>query len=686
MTVSDAEYQTWLEADVTKRVLLVEAKYYSGSELTEYMSTLGHITKPTDSPANQEYEDVIQAFPVFRRSMQEAFNGKTQQSFGDLEIINTGGERDDWLDRSWNGRDVTLRLGDGDWDLSDFRTIMSGTIAELTAKSTTTLVLKIRDKGVFLEKEVQETLFGSGPSVDKPLPICYGEVLKVAPVLEDGATHKYKVHDGAISSVDAVYDKGVLLTLTTNYTVDLANGVITLVTQPAGLITADIKGAVVNNINDDPASTNLSLRSEEFDHATWVKTRLTQAANAVEAPDGNTTAETITEDSTASQTHYLNQDITVVDATTYTQSVFVKANTLSMVWIGDGVGNFATVGAWFNLTTGAVGTTQSGWTAVIENYGQGWYRCSVTGASTSTTWSADIALAKTDGAVSYSGDGASDLYIWGGQLEQQTASTSYIPTVGSSVATTATAYKDDIASIIWDIVNNRSDLVTADLKVTNFQSFRLRHPQKVGIYETAHSKFVGVLDKLLVSVGGYWGFSRDGKLALGQLLDPSSSASILTIVADDIVEGGMAIKKRQLPRYRVTLGYQPYAAVQSEADLAGSVTEDSIADLSSQYRLTISEDLSLLTTHLLAHESGVIPTLLADGTEAGTEAVRLKNLQDQIRTTFTVDTFAAPFSVELGDIITIDHDRFGFDSGVKVVVVGYSESVTPPRIKLEVWK
>ena len=497
MAISDAQYQDWLESDLVDRTLLVEAKYYSGTEQTEYMSTRGHITKPTDSPANTEYEDVIIAFPIFRRSMAEAFNGKTQQSFGDIEIINTDGERDSWLDRSWNGRDVVLKFGDPSWDYADFRTIMSGSIAELTTKSINVLVLKIRDKGIFLEKQFQEAVFASGPSIDKPVPVCYGEVKKIVPVLEDGTTHKYKVHDGAISSIDFVYDQGVSVT----FTPDVATGTFTLATQPAGQITADVKGATF-----------------------------------------------------------------------------------------------------------------------------------------------------------------------------------------AGLAEGAATYFDNIADIVYDIIKNRSDLLLADIDTTNFASFKSSYTQKVGVYVDNKDKFTQVLDKLLSSIGGFWGLSRSGKITLGQLLDPSAGTSVLTVTSDDIVLGGMSVKKRQLPRYRVTLGYQPYQKVQSVTELAGSVTEDAAADLREPHRLAIAEDLSILTTHLLAHESQVIPTLLASSTEAATEASRRLALRNQIRTTYIIDGFTTPFSVEVGDVITVSHSRFGFDGGVKAVVIGYSESITPPRIQLEVWK
>ena len=682
MAITDAQYLDWLDDDNQQRVLLVEAKYYSGSEQTEYMATRGYITESGDTPASTDFDEIIRAVPNFRRSMNEAFNGKTKQSFGDIVIDNSGGVRDDWLERSWNGRDLIMKLGDPSWDFTDFRTIMSGSIAEITASSLDTLILKIRDKGVFLEKQLQETLFTTGPSNDKPLPVCYGEVYNIGPILEDGATHKYKMADGTISAISTVYDQGVSVATTDT----LSTASFTLAAQPAGKITADILGLEIASINDDPAATNLTLRSEEADNGSWTKTRSSIAADSLASPDGTTTADSLIEDGTASSTHFMTQSVTVSNATVYAQSVFAKAGTRTLIWVGDDIANAATVGVWFNLATGAVGTQRAGWVGTIEDYGFGWYRCSVVGTSTSTTWKHDVALADTDASISYSGDSASLAYVWGQQLEL-TALTAYIVTTTATVTRPLTAYRDDIASIVWDIIKTRSDLGSSDTDIVSFQAFKLRHPQKVGIYITGKEKFSQVLDKLVSSVGGYWGFSREGKVTLGVLIDPTGGAtSTITLVSDDIIQDGMRVKKRQLPRYRVTLGYKPYQTVQNDSDLAGAVSEDTRADLREPYRLDISEDLSVQTTHLLAHESAVIGTQLADSTEAATEGDRRLALRDQTRTTYLVETFTTTFAVELGDVITVDHDRFGFDGGVKAVVIGYSESINPPIIKLDLWR
>lgn len=240
MSISDAQYQAWLARDGERRVLLVEAMpYVSGSVLTRYMASAPFVSGPSDTPASMAYDDIVRSVPQFKSSMADVFAGQTRPSWGEIEVDNSGGERDGWLSDAWDGRAVRLYLGSPDWSRNDFRLILDGVADDIVARSRDVLQIKLRDKQQLLNRPIQTSLIGgTTANADKPKPLCYGECYNVRPLLTDASTRRYKVHDGQISAISAVYAGGVSV----SFTADLPNGEFTLAAAATGEVTADIKG------------------------------------------------------------------------------------------------------------------------------------------------------------------------------------------------------------------------------------------------------------------------------------------------------------------------------------------------------------------------------------------------------------------------------------------------------------
>lgn len=195
------------------------------------------------------------------------------------------------------------------------------------------------------------------------------------------------------------------------------------------------------------ARTNLLLRSQEFDDASWAKTRATVTANAANAPDGTATADKLVEDNTAGASHTIVQSISGNLTTTYTASVYAKAAERSEIQVSlRNNGETIAIGQYFNLATGAVGAAAdagaptSRLTPTIEALGNGWYRCTVGGVLNSGGGAENVktrvSLASA-GSVSYNGDNVSGAYLWGGQTEAAQGASSYIPTTTASATRAA---------------------------------------------------------------------------------------------------------------------------------------------------------------------------------------------------------------------------------------------------------
>ena len=140
------------------------------------------------------------------------------------------------------------------------------------------------------------------------------------------------------------------------------------------------------------AEENLLLYSQEFDKAAWVKTGIAVTANNEVAPDGTTTAETIT---ATADNATITQAVTVI-ATEHQYSIYLKRKT------GEGVVEIQSVaGAWTAVTL----TTS-------------WQRFNVAASPTTGSRTSGVRIATL-------GD---EIVVWGAQLEQRSQATAYTPT------------------------------------------------------------------------------------------------------------------------------------------------------------------------------------------------------------------------------------------------------------------
>jgi hypothetical protein len=205
----------------------------------------------------------------------------------------------------------------------------------------------------------------------------------------------------------------------------------------------------------EPSAQNQIQQSEDFTAAFHTKFNLNafgsgSVANttATRDPYGTNLADYIQENSVAGVVHGII-DIFAgnVSGTTYTWSVFAKAaeRTIINLFENSGSGGSAT----FNLTTG-VATLNTGVSASMQNYGNGWWRCGLTYASITTgNHNVQIRLCDASGNASYNGTGNQGAYIFGAQLETGSVATSYIPTTTQAITRGADVInKTSVSSLI----------------------------------------------------------------------------------------------------------------------------------------------------------------------------------------------------------------------------------------------
>ncbi len=238
---------------------------------------------------------------------------------------------------------------------------------------------------------------------------------------------EYEVLDKLADSSTVLY-----IQVTSGTTVTIDNVSVKEVLGDRARLNYEIEGGLVNtkpSLLLEPQSTNLITYSEDF--SAYTTNNSSVSSNIVSSPDGSLSASKLIENTSTAE-HTIQKSVSVTSGNAYSISVFVKKEEISSVQFGFTGSNFASpTRSIFDIENGTITTNVSN-TASIENYGNGWYRLKVTNTANSTGTGMLILQSIKSGQANYAGDGVSGFYMWGLQWEQQSYSTSYIPTNGST--------------------------------------------------------------------------------------------------------------------------------------------------------------------------------------------------------------------------------------------------------------
>ena len=241
--------------------------------------------------------------------------------------------------------------------------------------------------------------------------------------------------------------------------------------------TAAVEGGITDNVPRldytdsscpalllEPQRTNIVSQSEYMQYSN--NTNVSVNDNETTSPEGVVNAAKAIPNATNSNHIVRSNNLAgLTSQGTYSVSVFAKQNGYKYIVVGAGFGSTATPLPTFDLNTGTIVSNSSNGT--IEDYGNGWYKCTATIQIASTALYPIISILNNSQSGTYSGDGTSAVYLYGHQIEEGNYATSYIPTYGTSVTR-----NDDVANVtgVSDIIGQSEGTLFLDYVYGHNQS------------------------------------------------------------------------------------------------------------------------------------------------------------------------------------------------------------------------
>lgn len=196
------------------------------------------------------------SIPSISQRVAEYYTGAMTTQFGTVRFLNNGIWWENRETYIWHNRKVTLKVGEIGDAYDELVTVFPG-VSKQPIFSDQGMTVQIKDRRTADLTTIPTARFDTTTYANldpeeenKPIPILFGIKTGIRATLVNSSTHIYKISDTvfngityALQSIDAVYQAGVEIYETTNWTKNLNTGEITLVNDPGNdEITVDAHG------------------------------------------------------------------------------------------------------------------------------------------------------------------------------------------------------------------------------------------------------------------------------------------------------------------------------------------------------------------------------------------------------------------------------------------------------------
>jgi hypothetical protein len=234
------------------------------------------------------------------------------------------------------------------------------------------------------------------------------------------------------------------------------------------------------------------------------------------------------------------------------------------------------------------------------------------------------------------------------------------------------------AQLLQHFATVRGAFPVGSLDTAAFTALATACPQPLNlVVQQVVSAPYQLMDQVVRTVGAFYCVTRDGLLRATQFT--LSGTPALTLQPQDIVEHGLTVAGVYPPVTQLTFRYGMNWTVQQTVDATVSETR--------RAQLTTSGPTVQLANPNAANYSktvdpGVRNSLFVYAADAAAEATRQMAIWGVTRYQFAPQTFNAPARVNMGDLVTLIHPRYGLAAGRTGAAVSIADKPSKKRIDL----
>jgi hypothetical protein len=297
------------------------------------------------------------------------------------------------------------------------------------------------------------------------------------------------------------------------------------------------------------AEENLFLQSQALATSPWGALRSVLTNNAGTAPDGTSTATSITQ-ATGQTTAGQSQQSVIVAPLTYTASVFAKPNGKNFLRFLETASDGTNRATWFDVQNGTIGTTNAAHTATITTSTNGFFQCAITfTVNAARTGAVVVGLADTNGSSTVVDSGG--ILAWGAQLEQRSTVTAYTPTTTQSVV-----------NYVPQLLTALSGVARFDYNPTTFAGLGLLiEEQRTNLLTYSEQFDNAAWTKLNSSITSNAIVAPDGTLTADRLVENTANSTHSTTQTFSVTSGTavtLSVFVKSTERF-LALGFSPNA-------------------------------------------------------------------------------------------------------------------------------